>query len=376
MKQKSIGKTILKVTGAVLALAILVLGISMINNRIRINRAGEEMKDRGLYNPVSVGDHSLNVNIVGNSEGKHRIVTLSGWEDGTVAVSWRKFTEPFEKDNELIFIDRAGYGMSDDTDVDEYTAARTIEEYRTALKNAGVEAPYVLLGHSIGGLYSTYWVSHCPDEIEAVMIMDGSYPVPNAPEFTSSDAMYMKMAPYIENIRCRSGYARAFGTGYEEFLTDLTDEDSELSKEMLIKTGCATNPVNELAAFSDYTLMDEVFGDIRTNDIPKIYICSSSAYETEDEMIESGFDPETDLWIPESMIEDIEQKTGYTDDDMTEIMLEYFRTEREESIKPYLEKMGNCKLECLAGDHVIYLDRTEEVQEILTSFLSGIDEGS
>ena len=54
------------------------------------------------------------------------------------------------------------------------TVEHVVEHYRTALQNAGIQQPYVLMPHSMGGVYATYWQSRYPDEIETVMIIDGS----------------------------------------------------------------------------------------------------------------------------------------------------------------------------------------------------------
>ena len=89
------------------------------------------------------------------------------------SVTERRMTECLEKENTVVFIDRAGYGLSDDTD-NEMTIDYRVEDYRKALNNAGVKAPYVLMPHSIGGAYASYWVSKYPDEIEAIVFLDGT----------------------------------------------------------------------------------------------------------------------------------------------------------------------------------------------------------
>ena len=77
-------------------------------------------------------------------------------------------TAELEKDGLVVFVDRAGYGFSEDTE-QEMTLEAIVEDYRKALKNAGIKPPYILLPHSIGGAYANYWVSHYSEEIEAVV---------------------------------------------------------------------------------------------------------------------------------------------------------------------------------------------------------------
>ena len=139
------------------------------------------LKEKGYYNPVSVGEYSLNVTRFGNELGKHTIVGLAGLGMGDFPITARRMTARLEPDCEVVFVDRAGYGLSDDTDC-EMTLETIVEDYRTALKNAGVAAPYVLLAHSIGGVYATWWASRYPGEIEAVVFLDGTQLSENAYE--------------------------------------------------------------------------------------------------------------------------------------------------------------------------------------------------
>jgi pimeloyl-ACP methyl ester carboxylesterase len=87
------------------------------------------------------------------------------------AVTVKPFMERFSDENKIVVIDRAGYGMSDDTKIPQ-TVEQIVSDYRTVLKNSGCEAPYILVAHSLGGDYATYWENTYPDEIEGVVYFD------------------------------------------------------------------------------------------------------------------------------------------------------------------------------------------------------------
>ena len=167
----------LKVIGRILLIMLVVLLLfvlgTFIFHRVKTNQALELLKEKGYYNPVSVGEYSLNVAKFGNENGVHTIVGLAGLGMGDYAVAARQMTASLEENNQVVFVDRAGYGFSGDTD-HNMTLEHIVEDYRNALKNAGVEAPYILMPHSIGGAYANYWVSEYPEEIEAVIFVDGS----------------------------------------------------------------------------------------------------------------------------------------------------------------------------------------------------------
>lgn len=173
LKAKKVRKVILIVLLAILAAAILFTAGVFVVHRIKSNKELKLLKDGGYYNPVSVGDYSLNVAKFGNESGRHTIVGMAGLGMGDFPITARQMTACLEEDDLVVFVDRAGYGLSDDTNA-EMTLEYIVEDYRKALKNAGLEPPYILLPHSIGGAYATYWVSNYPDEIKAVVFVDGS----------------------------------------------------------------------------------------------------------------------------------------------------------------------------------------------------------
>lgn len=121
-----------------------------IRHHVKLRRIGQEMTDDGRKKLISFGDRALNLYECGNKNGVHTIISLTSWDDGEAQIGWRKMTSDLESENQLIFLDRAGYGLSNDS-AQDMTAAQVISDDRAALQNAGVEAPYLLLAHSMGG---------------------------------------------------------------------------------------------------------------------------------------------------------------------------------------------------------------------------------
>ncbi|MEW8693095.1 MAG: alpha/beta hydrolase [Candidatus Thiodiazotropha endolucinida] len=77
-------------------------------------------------------------------------------------------------------VDVATTAHSMTTASDEKTGARTaktiVEELRILLHQTGMPPPYVLVGHSIGGLYSLYYAKAYPDEVAGLVLVDSSHP--------------------------------------------------------------------------------------------------------------------------------------------------------------------------------------------------------
>ncbi len=69
---------------------------------------------------------------------------------------------------------RAGYPGSDSAS-GARDAATIVSELRAELKRRGIAPPYVLVGHSLGGLYMQYFARQYPDEIQGLLLVDSTH---------------------------------------------------------------------------------------------------------------------------------------------------------------------------------------------------------
>lgn len=110
-------------------------------HHIKTNEEMEILKENGLYNLVSVGDYSLNVVKFGKENGKHKIIALAGLGMADCSIAMRQMTKCLEEDNLVVFVDRAGYGLSEDTKND-MTIEYIVEDYRKALRKIMINKEY------------------------------------------------------------------------------------------------------------------------------------------------------------------------------------------------------------------------------------------
>jgi pimeloyl-ACP methyl ester carboxylesterase len=75
--------------------------------------------------------------------------------------------------------DHSGIGWSDDGPKD--SCSLRVSEVHTALKNAGIKGPYVLVGHSLGGLVARVYAGRYPDEVAGMVFVDHAFGFPLAP---------------------------------------------------------------------------------------------------------------------------------------------------------------------------------------------------
>ncbi len=365
MKKKRIGKIILIVVAVLLSAVLLFVLGTFIVHRAKSNAEMESLKEKGYYNPVSVGDYSLNVAKFGNKNGKHTIVGLAGLGVGDYAVTARQMTKEIEKDNLVVFVDRAGYGFSDDTE-NEMTLEYIVEDYRKALKNAGIEAPYVLMPHSIGGAYANYWSSKYPDEIEGIVFVDGS--ALDATAFEKEPAYKVGLGDRCLATLAKMGMSRYVLRNYcYSYPDNFSEEEQYLGDALSFLTLDSIAPISEAGLLAENA--QKAFNTIVKNDIPKLYICASWGYTTKEELIESA------IWT-NKMIEannlDIELNPTELDDEQLKKTFDIYKDAREGTIYPYAEKMGNCEVVNLAGDHMIYLQKPEGCSELLKGFVDDL----
>jgi len=69
---------------------------------------------------------------------------------------------------------RAGY-MGSDPAVGPRDAATVVAELRAELKRRNIGPPYVLVGHSLGGLYMQYFARNYPKEVSGLLLVDSTH---------------------------------------------------------------------------------------------------------------------------------------------------------------------------------------------------------
>jgi len=118
---------------------------------------------------VDVGGHSLNLLIGG--QGSPAVVFEGGF--GAGIASWSTVQKEVAAFARTVSYDRAGVGQSE-LGPKPRSAKQIATELHTALENAGVKPPYVLVGHSFGGIYARVFAERYPKEVAGMVLLDPS----------------------------------------------------------------------------------------------------------------------------------------------------------------------------------------------------------
>jgi pimeloyl-ACP methyl ester carboxylesterase len=120
---------------------------------------------------VDVGGFQLFLNCTG--QGSPTVILESGATDSSR--QWQKVQPEVAHTTRVCSYDRAGFGWSDPSPMPR-SAREMATELHTGLVKAGMKPPYVLVGHSFGGLVSQIFASLYPDEVAGVVLDDSVHP--------------------------------------------------------------------------------------------------------------------------------------------------------------------------------------------------------
>lgn len=88
---------------------------------------------------------------------------------------WAKVFPEIAQHTTTFAYNRPGYGQSDPVSTPR-DGKHIVDELRLLLKNKGLSPPYVLVGHSSGGLYMQLFARRYPNEVGALVLVDSTHP--------------------------------------------------------------------------------------------------------------------------------------------------------------------------------------------------------
>src|ERR671921_8443 len=165
----STSRGIMRRIGKVLLWLVVVLLVLAVAGAI-YQAIATELAERAYPPPgemVDVGGYRLHINCVG--QGSPTVVLDAG--SGGFSAQWVRVQREVSDTTRVCAYDRAGMGWSQ-RGPDPRDAKQISSELHTLLGKAGIEGPYVLVGHSYGGLYMQTYAARYPDEVAGVALVD------------------------------------------------------------------------------------------------------------------------------------------------------------------------------------------------------------
>ncbi len=154
---------------------------------------------------VSVDGHSMHLNCAGN--GSPSVIIDAG--NASFSLEWTPVLQALSTSTRVCTYDRAGYGWSE-PGPNPRDGARVVEELYALLQNAGEVGPFVLVGHSLGGVHVRMFAAQYPEQVAGMVLVDTASPLVITPEYElvqrSTIGFYQVMG-----LLSRSGVLRLLG---------------------------------------------------------------------------------------------------------------------------------------------------------------------
>src|SRR2546425_8226668 len=138
---------------------------------------------------VDVGGYRVHLYCTGSGSPTVVIVGAGfSFNWGLVQPEVAKFTQ-------VCSYDHSGIGWSDSGPKD--SCSLRVSEVHIALKNAGIQGPYVLVGHSLGALVARLYAGQYPDEVAGMVFVDHAFhpAFPSVPKVSPPATPPMTLAP-------------------------------------------------------------------------------------------------------------------------------------------------------------------------------------
>lgn len=178
-----------------------------------LETVGEALDARAYPPPgqlINVGDHTLHLSCTGT--GSPTVVLEPGAGEMSSNMGW--IAPAVAAQTRVCVYDRAGRGWSESA-VTPQDGAQLATDLHTLLQRGNVPGPYVLAGHSFGGLYVIAYAARYPDEVAGLVLIDSTAPKSAASGASALDAtsatLLTRMTAAL-SIPARIGLGRLYGT--------------------------------------------------------------------------------------------------------------------------------------------------------------------
>ena len=128
----------------------------------------------GEQRMINVGNRRLAVYCDGDAGSRSQTVILIP-AGGSTAKDWEKVQPAVSAFARVCSYDHASHGASDKAPVAIQSVDEVVEDLHGWLKASGEKPPFILVGHSISGLYARRFATRFPAEVAGLVFVDSSH---------------------------------------------------------------------------------------------------------------------------------------------------------------------------------------------------------
>jgi pimeloyl-ACP methyl ester carboxylesterase len=224
-----------------------------------------------------------------SGSGEPAVVFLPG--AGMVGLDFLNIHEQVSQFTTSVLYDRGGTGWSEACDLPR-TATEVTDELRSLLHQASVPAPYLLVGHSLGGAYAQRYAQRFPDEVAGLLLLEPAHEDFDAhmPGQTTLDQLRGVLATLRLLLHYKTFYRGVFSQMFASWPQEVRESLIDWHLRSLTKT-FQEWPTSDRTGKG--RLMTELRLGGNTPDVPLIVLCAM------------GIDPSMAAIMPDSYLRKI-----------------------------------------------------------------------
>ncbi len=223
LKIAKIGRNIL--IGLLLLVVVFLIGTT-IWNTVMCLKENKILKQVGTE--IEVNGVDIRVSVTG--KGDKTIVLLSGLGTPSPIIDFKPLADKLSDSYRVVTLEYTGYGLSEDANVDRSNEA-FVEEIRETLNQLDIKPPYILMPHSLSGIYCMQYIEMYPKEVEAMIGIDSS--VPNQGKY-EEDSKVSKGEYYLMSFMDNTGLTRLINMLEAPMIEDMEACKSYSEEDMKI----------------------------------------------------------------------------------------------------------------------------------------------
>jgi pimeloyl-ACP methyl ester carboxylesterase len=206
---------------------------------------------------------------------------------GLIGLDYLNIHDQISQFTTSVLYDRAGTGLSDPVELPR-SATEVADELRSLLHAAGVPAPYLLVGHSLGGIHARRYAQRFPDEVAGLLLLDPAHE--DYPAHTPKQTLLGKLRLGFALVRVLLHFRRLYLGIFERMFAGWPDSMRELLIEYHLRSWRKTPQEGKNL---ESELLDEVRRGGAMPDVPLIVL------------IAMGIDPFMAVFMPEPYLREL-----------------------------------------------------------------------
>ena len=222
-----------------------------------------------------VGDYRLHLYCTG--EGSPTVILEAG--AASPGLIWTYVQEEITKSTRVCSYDRAGFGWSDPAS-GPLSPQQIASDLQALLQAAGVPGPYIVVGHSAGGVYVRAFTSQYSSEVVGMVLVDSSHEGQNVrfpPEYQELDKVQNTMMAFCRVV---SPFGGMRATRFFDMATTGYNMDPEIGQTFLstmYRTKFCRATAEEIEALSTSLSQPDIPGSL--GDLPLIVLTAETSEE-------------------------------------------------------------------------------------------------